>query len=235
MKIAVCDDDERDLQLMLSFCRQYAPETQTLAFRDGETLLSAFKSDFFDLVFLDIEMGHPNGLEVGTQLVNTSRKPIIVFTTHSLNYAVRGYGIALRYLPKPISYDSFSAVMKLALEQILPQKLTLSSNGIQTVLSIRDILYFEVLRHQLIAHLTDGKTITVRDTLTDTIERVPHRAFVRPHKSYYINMDYIDRLTQHNITMTNGDIIPVGRSKKTEFFLRFNEYMRGSNSNEYLD
>lgn len=113
MKIAVCDDDESDLQLMLSYCRQYAPNTQTVAFRDGETLLAAFKSDFFDLVFLNIEMGHPDGLEVGSLLVNASHKPVIVFTTHSLNYAVRGYGIALRYLHKPISYDTFSDVMKL--------------------------------------------------------------------------------------------------------------------------
>lgn len=235
MKIAVCDDDESDLQLMLSYCRQYAPNTQTVAFRDGETLLAAFKSDFFDLVFLDIEMGHPDGLEVGSLLVNASHKPVIVFTTHSLNYAVRGYGIALRYLHKPISYDTFSDVMKLALEQILPQKIKLYSNGVQMVLSVQNILYFEALRHQLIAYLTDGKTITVRDTLTDTIDRVPHRAFVQPHKSYYINMDYIDCLTQQAITMTNGDVIPVGRSKKTEFLLRFNEYMRENSSNEYLD
>lgn len=235
MKIAVCDDDETDLQLMLSYCRQYTPETQTVAFRDGEALLAAFKSDFFDLVFLDIEMGHLNGLEVGSRLVNVAHKPVIVFTTQSLNYAIRGHGIALRYLPKPISYDTFADIMKLALEQILPQKIKLCSNGVQMVLSVQDILYFEVLRHQLIAHLTNGKTITVRDTLTDTIDRVPHRAFVQPHKSYYINMDYIDRLTQQTITMTNGDTIPVGRSKKSEFFLRFNEYMRGNSSNEYLD
>lgn len=235
MKIAVCDDDESDLQLMLSYCRQYTPDTQTVAFRDGEALLSAFKIDFFDLVFLDIEMGHPNGLEVGSQLVNASHKPVIVFTTQSLNYAIRGYGIALRYLPKPISYDTFSDIMKLALEQILPQKIKLCSNGVQMVLSVQDILYFEVLRHQLIAHLASGEIITVRDTLTDTICKVPHRAFVQPHKSYYINMDYIDRLTQQTITMTSGDIIPVGRSKKAEFLLRFNEYMRGNSSNEYLD
>lgn len=235
MKIAICDDEAADLRLIQSYCAQYDPQIPTAAFYSGEALLEAYKSDFYDLVFLDIEMGQMNGLEVGTRLINMPQKPVIVFTTQSLNYAVRGYGIAMRYLPKPITYDMFSAVMELALERILPEKISVLSNGEQVLIQISEILYFEILRHQLFVHLRSGEKISVRGTLTEIISQVSHRSFVQPHKSFYINMEYVDRLTQQNIKMTNGDLIPIGRSKKDNFQLRLSEYVKENHLYEHLD
>lgn len=203
-------------------------------FQSGEALLEAYKSSFYDLVFLDIEMGQMNGLEVGGKLINMPQKPVIVFTTHSLNYAVRGYGIAMRYLPKPITYDVFSNVMELALERILPKKISVLSNGEQVFIPISEILYFEILRHQLFVHLNSGEKLSMRGTLTELISQVSQRTFVQPHKSYYINMEYVDRLTKQNIVMTNGDLIPIGRSKKDYFQLRLSEYVKGNHLYEHL-
>lgn len=235
MKIAICDDEPADLRLIQSYCNQYDSELSTAAFSNGEALLDAYKSSFYDLVFLDIEMGQMNGLEVGARLINMPQKPVIVFTTQSLNYAVRGYGIAMRYLPKPITYDTFSAVMGLAMERILPKKISIFSNGEQILVPVNKILYFEVLRHQVCIHLSSGEKLSMRGTLTEAISQVPHSAFVQPHKSYYINMEHVDRLTQQNITMTNGDLIPIGRSKKENFQLRLSEYMKGNHLHEHMD
>ena len=65
MKIAICDDDAADLKLMQSYCARYDPTIPTTAFTSGETLLEAYGKDFYDLVFLDIEMGQLNGLAPG--------------------------------------------------------------------------------------------------------------------------------------------------------------------------
>ena len=232
MKIAICDDDAADLKLMQSYCSRYDSTIPTAAFTSGEALLEAYGKDFYDLVFLDIEMGQLNGLELGARL---SPKPVIVFTTQSLNYAVRGYGIAMRYLPKPITYDTFSDVMRLAMERILPQKISIFSNGMQMLIPINEIIYFEVLRHQLLIHLSSGENISVRGTLTEAISQVPHSIFAQPHKSYYINMEYVDRFTPQNITMTNGDLIPIGRSRKNDFQHRLSEYIKGKRLYEHMD
>lgn len=104
MRIAICDDDQSDLAIIKQYCTQFNPEFSVSAFLCGEDLLRASNDGKFDLIFLDIEMGKLNGLDVGKQLVKLQPKPVIVFTTQSLNYAVRGYGIALQYLPKPITY-----------------------------------------------------------------------------------------------------------------------------------
>lgn len=234
MKIAICDDETEDLKIIQSYCSKYNPTIPTGVFQSGEALLEAYKSSFYDLVFLDIEMGQMNGLEVGGKLINMPQKPVIVFTTHSLNYAVRGYGIAMRYLPKPITYDVFSNVMELALERILPKKISVLSNGEQVFIPISEILYFEILRRQLFVHLNSGEKLSMRGTLTELISQVSQRTFVQPHKSYYINMEYVDRLTKQNIVMTNGDLIPIGRSKKDYFQLRLSEYVKGNHLYEHL-
>lgn len=230
MKIAVCDDEQADLCLMLEHCRRFDPGISAAAFTSGEALLDAYKSDYFDLVFLDIEMERMNGLEVGKHLLDISPKPVIVFTTQSLSYAVRGYGIAIRYLPKPITYDTFYEVILLAQAQILPQKIRLFVGGEQKYVSVNEILYFEVLNHQLLVHRHNSESLVMRETLSEIVSRVPQPAFAQPHKSYYINMAYVDRLTQQRITMTNGYVIPIGRSKKARFLLCFSEYMREGSS-----
>ncbi len=122
MKIAICDDEAVDLNLIHRYCGEYDSSLPVSLFSSGEELIEAFKQDFYDLVFLDIELGKLSGLETGTILRGMPEKPIIIFTTHSLNYAVRGYGIAMRYLPKPISYETFSSVIREALSLLTKQR-----------------------------------------------------------------------------------------------------------------
>ena len=138
MNIAVCDDDLDDLNLLLFLLRQYNDTLPITTFSSAQELLTASKQTFFDLIFLDIEMHAPNGFEVAQVLMQNDDKPLIVFVTKSSEYTLRGYGIAFRYLTKPISYSAISRIMSLAIEQIAPQKITITSRG-QTFLLSLDI------------------------------------------------------------------------------------------------
>lgn len=123
MKIAICDDDQQDMNLLLKYCEAYGQNLTASGFASGSALLAAFDVEFYDLIFMDIEMEHPNGYETAVILRQRDRRPEIIFTTKTLNYAVRGYGIALRYLPKPISYKMFADSLQIALQNIVPEKI----------------------------------------------------------------------------------------------------------------
>lgn len=235
MRIAICDDEQSDLAIIKQYCKQFDPELSVSMFDCGEALLSAFKDDYFDLIFLDIEMGTLNGLDVGKQLVKFQPKPVIVFTTQSLNYAVRGYGIALRYLPKPITYETFCHAMRLALERIAPYRINININNAQNFFPVTDVVYIEVLKHQIVIHLRSGEVLSTRGTLTKIIAQIPNGCFSQPHKSYYINMEYVDKLTRQDVILTNGEIIPIGRSRKEIFQTQLLNYMKGNHLSEYLD
>ena len=65
IKIAICDNDffyRRDLeQLCLTY---YGNDCEILLFDDGERLIAELENNIFDIIFLDIEMRHKNGVEV---------------------------------------------------------------------------------------------------------------------------------------------------------------------------
>lgn len=230
MKVAICDDDMRDLARLEQFCLRFDNRIPIGRFTDGMSLLKTYEYDFYDLVFLDIEMSAPNGLIVGKELAGREVPPLIVFTTQSLNYAVRGYGIAMRYLPKPVEFDTFSGVMRMAMEKIAAQKLTISCGGTTVVLPICDISYFEVIHHEVIFHMKDSRIYSTRGSLTDFMDKLARFWFIQPHKSYCVNMDHIDRLTRQTITMTNGEIVPIGRSMRDSFHHRFDLYLKGNST-----
>lgn len=228
MKIAICDDSPDDLHLMLGYCKQYDPSLSVHTFPSGTALMAAFSSAFYDLVFLDIEMEPPNGYDTAVKLRAMERKPEIIFTTKNLNYSIRGYGIALQYLPKPISYDMFVRALHQALSIIVPPKITIPYQGTQKVIQISDIVYIEVIRHQVIFHMANHSQLEFRGSLKEVMEQIDSSWFVQCHKSFCVNLNYIDSTTSQSICMVNQDLVPIGRNKKEQFEKRLREFLRGS-------
>lgn len=105
----------------------------------------------------------------------------------------------------------------------------------QRFIPITDIIYFEVLKHQIVIHLRSGEALTMRGSLGEIITQIPNGCFSQPHKSYYINMEFVDKLTRQDAILTNGVAIPIGRSKKDTFQSQLLNYMKGNHLNEYLD
>lgn len=228
MNIAICDDNPDDLHQMETYCKQYDPNLSVQCFSSGKALLNAFLSTFYDLVFLDIEMEPPNGYETALILRAKERKPEIIFTTQNLNYSIRGYGIALRYLPKPIPYKIFVGALQQALEIIVPPQITIPYQGKQKIVQIPDILYAEVIRHQIIFHMINSTELEFRGSLKDIMEQIDCPWFVQSHKSFCVNLKHIDCITSQTIIMTNQDNVPIGRNKKEYFEKKLQEFLRGS-------
>jgi len=228
MKIAICDDNPTDLNMMDDYCKRYDPSLHVNSFTSSKELLEAFLSNHYDLVFLDIEMDPPNGYDTALELRSKARKPEIIFTTKNLNYSIRGYGVALRYLPKPISYDIFAQALHQALLVISPRRVTIPYQGTQKVVQISDIMYIEVLRHQVAFHMANALKLEFRGTLKEVMAQINSPWFVQCHKSYCVNLNYIDRTTFQSIILVNEEVIPIGRNKKEGFEERLQEFLKGS-------
>lgn len=193
MNIAICDDEQQDIDILYNYCKSCKLPYNISTFLSASALLEAFKSQFYDLIFLDIEMDKPNGFEVGSILAGYSPRPVIVFTTNALQYAVRGYGIAFRFLCKPITITMFQSVVREALDEILPQKAAVTCGSTQKMISV-----------------------------------FSYPSFVQIHRSYCINLNYVDSFTPLAVTMTDGCKIPLSRKKQTIFQERFNNLIRGT-------
>ena len=228
MKIACCDDTKTDLDILVNYCKRYDSEFQICTYSAAKDMLDAYPSVLFDIVFLDIEMAHPNGYEAAVQLSRDPNPPIVIFTTQTLNYAVRGYGLALRYLPKPISYEMFTQALRLAIDQKMPQTISIGTDNKVEVLIVSDINYIEVIRHQVTVHMLSRPSICLRCSFSAILDKLPHRCFVQTHKSYCVNLHSVMRMEQNTMTLIDNTQIPIGRNYKAQLKEHLIEFLKGS-------
>ncbi len=227
MIIAICDDDANDLDLLMGFCLRYNAKLPVRRYSSAKALLDATDKDKPNIIFMDIEMEPPNGFDAAVKLCSQENPPVIIFTTQTLNYAVRGYGLALRYLPKPISFEMFAPVLKLALERTLPEKVCVCGERGTEVLTISEIVYFEVFQHDVCFHLHNCPDVRLRCTFSSVLKQLSGYTFSQVHKSYCVNLRYVARVDQDQVFLTNGDAIPVGRSYSKSFREDLKNYLKG--------
>jgi len=74
LKIAVCDDETSIINRLKQFlvCHelQYDDDLIVDYFQSGKELLEAHNNAQYDIIFLDIEMPHVNGLQTATKIRN---------------------------------------------------------------------------------------------------------------------------------------------------------------------
>lgn len=120
MRVAVCDDENNDLNCALDLLKEYdtAGALELFPFSEAESLVASAATEPFDLVILDIEMPHMNGYEAAQKLVRMPDKPLVIFLTNSMDYSLRGYGLVFRYLSKPLDKSLFYTAMDAARQEI---------------------------------------------------------------------------------------------------------------------
>ena len=225
LRIGICDDESEDLVYSLDLVKKYdrAQQFAVSTFLRASDLLEAAKNVPFDIVLLDIEMPSPNGFEAAQQLIKSNEPPSIIFTTKSNAYAVKGYGIAIRYLQKPITYDAISEAFDVAIAEANAHRLTIQVDNAIHAIRLRDVQYIEVFGHYAIIH-TEKEAYRYRSSLKEIIGRLPRGYFSICHKSYVVNMEHIKSATSTEIVLDSGAVIPIGRTKAQEFnqaFYRF--------------
>ena len=173
---------------------------------------------------LDIEMTAPTGFEAAKQLVATQNpRPLIIFITKSNAYTIKGYGVAFRYLVKPIAWDDFALALDAALDELSANRFSFSYNNDLVSIPLQSIYYIESFAHVAVIH-TANDEFHIRATLSEVKQNLPLSRFTAPHKSYLVNMSHINTVLSDDIILTNGDRIPISRRKRQEFnadFCRF--------------
>ena len=226
MRIAICDDDKNDLQAIQAALTQY-DISQTLdvsSFTRAKDLFAANSGTPFDIAILDIEMKTPNGYEIAQKLVEQENAPIIIFLTNSTAYAIRGYGIAFRYLTKPIDFSNLSKALDAAICEVKANSFTFTADGNSHVVRMKDIYYFEVFNHHTILHTMDQE-FTFRATLKEIVADLPNGYFGSPHQSYIVNFMHVQTAMAGELHLTNGAVVPVSRRRQQEFEDQLHSYL----------
>ncbi|MBQ9133732.1 MAG: response regulator transcription factor [Clostridia bacterium] len=217
LKIAVCDDEEKQLIHMRSLLEAWAKERAHLAevqtFSSAEAFLFAYSEDkSFDILLLDIEMGRMNGVELARVLRAENERLQIVFVTGYDKYIADGYDVmALHYLMKPVSKEKLFAVLDRAARLLCDREknLVLTVNKATVKIALHEITYIEALQNYAAIH-TETAEYKVKMSLS-ALEKELDDGFFRTGKSYIVGLRYVASIAKTEITLDSGQRIPLGR------------------------
>ena len=182
------------------------------------------KKNTVDLMFLDIQMPYLLGTSF---LESLHSPPLTVFTTAYSEYAMEGYELrVVDYLLKPISFKRFFQAVSIARdlltkyskshEEPKDNQMFIKQNDTFIKINYDDILFVESMQNYIKLHFSD-KTLTIYQTMTSIENTLPDNIFFRVHKSYLINLNYIDQISANKVVI-KGHEIPISRNKKEELF-----------------
>lgn len=226
LHIMICDDDPLDLEKTTQMVKEYdvSGQLQISACLQAKELLNSDTSPSYDIVLLDIEMESPNGYDVAKQLVAKADPPVIIFVTQSSEYTLKGYGIALRYLQKPLSKTEFDEAMDAAIQEASAHKLCFISEDMTVGIPFREILYIEMFGHYAVIHASTAE-YRIRSTLKEIQSKLPQGYFANPHKSILVNLEHVRCASNSQIILDNGGTVPISRRRQQEFNISFYRFL----------
>jgi len=234
IKIAFCDDEMEVLHQMNELLDRYQVE------RNEDITYAAFQSPFEllteiekgirpDILFLDVVMPGQNGLDVAKEIRQYDTNMKIIFLTSSPEFAVESYTVgAYFYQLKPIWEESFFRLMDSVLSECEKKKknsLILRSKDGITRINLQQLEYCEVLGRKLLFHLENGAVLESAGSLDDLAgQLMQYSNFFRPHRSFLVNMEYIQNISSRSIKMVNDAVIPIPHGKCSEIKNTYMEY-----------
>lgn len=231
INIAVVEDTREHAEKLNEFIMRYAKEQQQEFFVEFFENGMDFVSDYghkTDIVFMDIEMPHMNGMDCALRLRKIDENVPIIFVTSTVQYAVRGYEVdALGYMVKPVSYFPFKILMDKVIAKLklsAGHEFCIQSRDFTKRIFTRDLFYVEITDHYLIYHTKMGE-YRVIGKMKEVEEQLSNFNFFRCSNSHLVNLLYVEEILDDK-AVVGGEKIFISRRRKKEFLIALNQFLQ---------
>lgn len=225
-KIAICDDEKSVCSEIEKYIEQFFSnnhiEGQMEVFYSGDEICDYIKAQkSFDLIFLDIELPKKTGIEVG-KYIREERKDEstdIIYISSKTNYAMELFKCRpLDFLIKPITYKKVEDILNIVVKRnkVRHQTFSLQIGNIHSIVSLLDILYFQSENKKIYIKLISGEEQIFTGKLDSVEKSLPKDSFLRIHKSFLINYDYVSQYSLEYVRMVDGTVMNISKAYRTE-------------------
>ncbi len=231
LTIAVCDDDIRE-------CLYFSRQVQTVLdklnvpcmikqYNSGKELLQA--TEEFDIIFLDIIMNGMDGMRTAELFRQKFSDKILIFISSSRQYVFDAFAVeAFEYLVKPVDEQKLKRVIQRCISKVDKKSdnfIIIAKDHSTRKLFLDEIRYFEIHGRLIEAH---GKnpTFSWYEQIGTLETMLSDKNFFRCHKSYLINLKYVDVYNRQEATLDNGEKILIAKRRYESFCTAILQYMR---------
>ena len=230
MKILICDDDKFYLDLLKAHVSEYMKNRyipfQIIATIDPLEVLKGQEN--FDLAFLDIQMEGIDGITLAKELRARNSKLALFFITNYDFYQDDAMDLqAFRFFEKPFDVSRLYAGLDKAMEYIdgAYVDIFLQDGGISRRDLVDDILYI-TRDGRKAAVITKSGTLVTPEVFDAWCDKLPSLFFYAVHKSFLVNLHYVDIYSYTELFLTNGSRIPIAPRKQSAFHKFWFGYLR---------
>ena len=231
MNCIIIEDEIPAQKVLISYIEKIPELVLKGVFNSALKANKILKEEQIDMLFLDINLPNISGMNYLKTLHNP---PFVVMTTAYSNYAAESFEFEtiVDYLIKPFSFERFlKAINKIENKQSLPTQIV----KIETLEVIKDkdavfinvdktlhkidlakIIYVQSDRNYVTV-VTEKISLSFIDSLKKWNDYLTDECFLQTHKSFIINLNYIEKVTG-NLVYINKEKIPVGRTFKDALF-----------------
>lgn len=227
--IAICDDQKVHCKITHEIIKKYETDRNMQfsidVYHTGKKMLDSEKE--YDFIFMDIELENENGMDVADIYRKKAATKIVILTSHGEEIA-NGYKIrAFRFLTKPLREKELFEALDCGLEEITAdKKMIVLDDNMEKAIRVSSVIYFEAGDRTTGVRTKEG-FFMVRRQITDIWKEIDKMEFYMTHRTYIVNLNYVEAIVNNEILLINGERIKISRLKLTDFKETYYGFIRG--------
>lgn len=230
--IAICDDETRILEelkeKMESITIRLKIEATFYITDNPKDFIAYWEKNSVDFLFLDIDMPEISGMDLAKQLPLQEQKTLLVFVTNQDALVYEAFQFhPFAFIRKSYFDIEIENVVKGLVEAKEKEKESyIFRNGNEFVrIPFGEMIYFEA-EANYVKLVTTTREYHYRDTLTNLTEALEVKGFLRIHKGFLVNQQYIYTVRINEVELLNHELLPIGRTNREWIRSQIMRYMR---------
>lgn len=229
MKIGICDDLPIVRKQIADGISRFATKRnisiEFIYFASGAEVLNSTKE--IDILFLDIELGDLDGIFVMNKLIKMNTVWRIVFVSSHEEKVFDAFSLKTRgFIRKPATDKDIEHIMDALVQEYKKLKVFefLIDNGNKKFVKADEIVYMSA-ESNYTKVITTKETFLVSGNIKSHEENMEKVDILRVHKSYLVNLAYIEKFGDEIKLLYMDIVIPVGRKFRVNSKEKYKEYI----------
>lgn len=229
MKVLICDDDKAyadDIKHHIEIFLYNKNIESKIDVYYGSEKIHGTKT-FYDIAFLDIEMGKYSGIDIAKELKDINPYITIFIITSYNKYLDDAMDLnVFRYIQKPLDARRLKSGLEKALTIIDNREIAFTVKHAKKAITLtsNDIVYIEITGRTTKAVTCNGEYIC-DNNITFWQEKLIASFFFRIHKSFIVNIKYITSYQRDCVVLLQKYKIPISYRKQADFRNFFFNYI----------
>lgn len=195
LRVGIVDDRAIDLDKLVAIIGAMDQLEIVFATTNANEAHEEIKKQSIDLLIADIEMPELSGYELADIIHSHALEISVIFVTANSGYAVHAFELNVHdYIMKPYTKERLiSSIERLVAKQQkaeLRGRIFIKQKSDIHIVQKKDIIFIERSGRSTTIHTKNGKVKTYQ-TLNELEGELRERIFIRAHRSFIINIQYI--------------------------------------------